>query len=125
MKNPVGWFEIPVTDMARAIKCYNTIFGYALEAMSFGDTEMAWMPFDESENGAAGTLIKHDEHYQVAGDAGVLIYFMCDDVADTLVKVEEAGCKILQGKTQISEEHGYMAIFYDSEGNRIALHSSK
>ncbi|MCW8980376.1 MAG: VOC family protein, partial [Altibacter sp.] len=36
-----------------------------------------------------------------------------------------AGGKIYQKKTQISEEHGYMGAFIDSEGNRVALHSQK
>jgi len=31
--------------------------------------------------------------------------------------------KILVPKTQISEDYGYMAMFIDTEGNRIALHS--
>lgn len=33
------------------------------------------------------------------------------------------GGKILQGKKQISEEYGFMAVITDSEGNRVALHS--
>jgi len=36
---------------------------------------------------------------------------------------EEAGGKVLQAKTQISEEHGFMALMLDSEGKRVALHS--
>jgi predicted enzyme related to lactoylglutathione lyase len=36
-----------------------------------------------------------------------------------------AGGTVYQPKTQISEEHGFMAVFIDSEGNRVALHSDK
>jgi len=45
------------------------------------------------------------------------------DLANELSRVEPAGGQVLQGKTQISEEHGYMALFIDCEGNRVALHS--
>jgi len=40
-----------------------------------------------------------------------------------LDRIEKAGGKIIVPKTQISPEHGYMAVFIDTEGNRIALHS--
>jgi predicted enzyme related to lactoylglutathione lyase len=45
------------------------------------------------------------------------------DVQNVLDKVEAAGGKILVPKTQISPEHGYMAVFADTEGNRIGLHA--
>ena len=41
-----------------------------------------------------------------------------------LDRVEQAGGKIYQEKTEISPEHGFMAVFIDSEGNRVALHSN-
>jgi hypothetical protein len=37
--------------------------------------------------------------------------------------VEAAGGKILVPKTEISPDYGFMAVFLDTEGNRIALHS--
>jgi hypothetical protein len=42
-----------------------------------------------------------------------------------LDKVEPAGGKILMPKSLISEHWGYMALFEDTEGNRVALHSNK
>jgi len=42
-----------------------------------------------------------------------------------LDRIEKAGGKIIQPKTQISPEYGYMGVFLDTEGNRIALHSQK
>ncbi len=38
-------------------------------------------------------------------------------------RVEEAGEKITVPKTEISPEHGFMAVFIDTEANRVALHS--
>ena len=49
--------------------------------------------------------------------------FASDDVSTELERIENAGGSIVQGKTMISPDTGYMAIFIDSEGNRIALYS--
>jgi predicted enzyme related to lactoylglutathione lyase len=38
-------------------------------------------------------------------------------------RVESTGGKILMEKKQISEELGFMGLFLDSEGNRVAMHS--
>jgi hypothetical protein len=41
-----------------------------------------------------------------------------------LDKIVAAGGRIVVPKTEISPEYGYMAVFIDSEGNRVALHST-
>ncbi len=38
-------------------------------------------------------------------------------------KMEAAGGKIMVPRTEISPEYGFMAVFIDTEGNRIGLHS--
>jgi len=120
----VGWFEIPVSDMDRAIAFYTKVFEIEINKQNFGGTEMGWFPFDGEAKGASGTLIKSGDHYKPSTD-GVLLYFSSVDVTSELNRIEKAGGKVLQKKTQISEDHGYMALFLDSEGNRIALHSQK
>ena len=54
---------------------------------------------------------------------GTMVYFMCKDVQNELDRIEAAGGQIYQAKKQISPEYGYMGVFIDSEGNRVALHS--
>ncbi len=58
---------------------------------------------------------------------GVLIYLTTQtgDLNDELKRVEKAGGTVIQPKTLIAEDYGYMALFIDTEGNRIALHSRK
>jgi len=85
---------------------------------------MGWFPFTEGKSGASGSLIQNDA-YEPSESKGVLIYFSSIDVNNEMNRVEAAGGKIIQPKTQISEDVGYMALFTDSEGNRIALHSRK
>ncbi len=120
----VGWFEIPVKNMERAITFYNEVFQIEIGKQNFGGTEMGWFPFDGEAKGASGTLIKSEGNYKPSTD-GALVYFSSIDVNNELAKIEQAGGAILQAKTQISEDHGYMAVFSDTEGNRVALHSQK
>ena len=42
--NPVGWFEIPATDLKRAKKFYEGVFGVKLSLQTMGPCEMAWFP---------------------------------------------------------------------------------
>lgn len=119
--NMVGWFEIPVNDMDRAQKFYETVFNVEIKIVDFGGLLMGWFPDRGEVPGAQGTLIKQDTY--VPSQEGTLVYFISDDVQNELDRIEAAGGKIYQPKTQISPEHGYMAAFIDSEGNRIALHS--
>ncbi|WMI67687.1 VOC family protein [Mangrovimonas sp. YM274] len=119
--NMVGWFEIPVSDMARAKTFYETVFQVEIALHDFGGLQMGWFPDRGEVTGAQGTLIKQDSY--IPSQEGTLIYFISEDVQNELDRIEAAGGQIYQPKTQISPEHGYMAAFIDSEGNRIALHS--
>ena len=124
----VGWFEVPVLDMDRAVQFYTTVFNIDIKVQQFGPTAMGWFPFPEDANakGAGGSLIHNPAHYKPS-DQGALLYFTSrsGDVNDELDRIEAAGGEILKPKTQISEDHGYMALIKDTEGNRIALHSLK
>lgn len=121
-QNLVGWFEIPVVDMNRAKTFYDQVFQIDIQVQDFGGTLMGWFPWAEGKPGANGSLIQH-ESYKPSSTEGVLIYFSSADVQDELNRVEAAGGTIQRTKTQISPEVGYMAVFMDSEGNRVALHS--
>lgn len=122
-QNMVGWFEIPVLDMDRAKAFYEDVFQIELSIHDFGGFLMGWFPFDEGKPGAAGTLVKQDSY--VPSQEGTLIYFSSENVQNEVSRIDSAGGKVIQEKTQISPEHGYMAVFLDSEGNKVALHSNK
>ena len=118
----VGWFEIPVSDMNRAMKFYEFIFNVKLQRNTMGDLDMAWFPWDESGSGAGGSLVYHAEFYHPS-EKGVTVYFNTADIETELSRVEEAGGKVLMAKKEIAPDIGYMALFMDTEGNRLALHS--
>ncbi|WP_223035019.1 VOC family protein [Hanstruepera marina] len=119
--NMVGWFEIPVSDMDRAKAFYEAVFKIDIHVVDFGGILMGWFPDRGQVPGAQGTLIKQESY--IPSQEGTLVYFISDNVQNELDRIEAAGGKIYQSKTQISPEHGYMGVFIDTEGNRVALHS--
>jgi predicted enzyme related to lactoylglutathione lyase len=121
--NALNWFEIPVTDMKRAKKFYETIFEFDdMYLMPMGGFEMAGFPTPQSKVG--GALVKGEGY--TPSTQGSLVYLNANpDLMPILGRIEAAGGKVLMPKTQITPEIGYFALFQDSEGNKVALHSGK
>jgi predicted enzyme related to lactoylglutathione lyase len=119
MANALNWFEIPVSDTERAVRFYSSILGVELKATSYGDGyQMAQFP---SEGGVGGALICGPDY--APGTTGTLVYLSCGpDLGVVLDRVQGAGGKVVLPKMSIGE-HGYAAMFIDSEGNRVGLHS--
>ena len=81
-------------------------------------------PLDDMQNGVGGALVDTGGFHKPSATDGPLIYLNGNpDVQHVLDKVEAAGGKIMVPKTAISPEYGDMAVFIDTEGNRVALHS--
>lgn len=124
MKNAISWFEIPTTDIDRAQKFYENIFGISMIPLEFPNIKMRMFPLDDMMTDVGGALVDSGGFHKVSATDGPLIYLNANpDVQNVLDKVEAAGGKITVPKTQISPEYGYMAVIEDTEGNRIALHS--
>lgn len=120
MEHMITWFEIPATDLDRAVTFYSALFRTELEPMGMGDQEMAFFPSDDQN--VSGCVVKGPGY--VPSDTGTMVYLNANpDLSVMLDRVAKAGGTILLGKTLITEDIGYMAIFLDSEGNRLALHS--
>ena len=64
MKNNIlGWFEIPVNDMGRAVKFYETVFEFTLQRQKMDSLDMAWFPWKDGVPGAPGSLVYNTEFY--------------------------------------------------------------
>lgn len=119
MNNSINWFEIPVSQMARATRFYSQLFDSEVQEVDFNGMKMAMLP--SSREGVGGALVEG----KPSGE-GPLVYLNGgNDLSHALSRIEKAGGKVVVPKTQISPEIGYFAIFMDSENNRIALHSRK
>jgi uncharacterized protein len=124
MDNAISWFEIPATDIDRAQKFYEAVFNIQMQALDFQQTKMRMFPIDDPMKGIGGTLVDSGGFHKPSATDGPLIYLNGNpDVQIFLDRVEAAGGKILVPKTVISDEYGDMAVFLDTEGNRIALHN--
>jgi predicted enzyme related to lactoylglutathione lyase len=124
MKNAISWFEIPAVDLPRAQKFYETILDIQLIPLETPNLKMRMFPIDDPMTGIGGALALAPGFYQPSTAAGPLVYLNANpDLQLVLDKIEAAGGKIVVPKTQISPEYGHMAIFIDTEGNRVALHS--
>lgn len=120
MANSINWFEIPVTDFGRAKKFYSTIFDFEMQESDMGPHKMGFFP----GGGVSGAIVKA-EGYKPSKD-GALIYLSGgEDLSGVMGRIESAGGKVIEPKRMVTEEIGYIAIFIDSEGNKVALHSPK
>lgn len=118
LKDYVTWFEIPAYDMERAKAFYDHVYDIDMETSRSADFAMAYFPADK---GIGGAVVQGPGC--LPNDTGALIYLNAGTNLETLLgRVAEAGGRIIMGRTLISEDSGWFALFIDTEGNRLALH---
>lgn len=120
MKNLISIVEISTVDFQRAVSFYQQVLGMSIEKVEMDGMQMGVLPSGgETVN---VVLVGSNDHKPSA--EGTLVYFNCgDDLQTVLGKIEPNGGKILVQKTEISPDMGFFAIFVDTEGNKIGLHS--
>lgn len=119
MKTWAKWIEIPATELERARQFYQSIFQVDIQILDLGGLKMGLFPQAE-----VGVALCENPAYQPSATQGVLVYLNAGpDLDEVLGRVEAGGGKILRPKTFIAPGRGYMALFVDTEGNRLALHS--
>jgi predicted enzyme related to lactoylglutathione lyase len=125
ISNRLCWTDIPVTNLDRATKFYSAVLGQEVPKTSEGGDEYGLLPHDEQ--GASGCLCVNSDSAGTENkpsQTGALIYLSVEGRLDDAIKAARAnGGKILEERTQIGP-HGFRAVIVDSEGNRIALHST-
>lgn len=122
--NVLNWFEIPVADLARAKKFYEYIFAIEMTESVMGPIKMSFFPAVAGSGKVSGALCCHPDFYK-PGVWGPMIYLNANpDLQVVLDRIEMIGGRVLIPKKLIGEGTGYMALFIDCEGNRMALHSN-
>ena len=118
--NALNWFELYVSDIERAQTFYETILADKLQYMANESNKMAIFPYNQ-EAGVGGSLTQMDGFKPGAG--GTLVYLNVEgDLDGVISRIPEAGGKIIRPRFAIPP-HGFIAIFEDSEGNVVGLHS--
>jgi uncharacterized protein len=128
MENRINWFEIPATDLKRARKFYSTVFAVEMqtlpeyEELAVSEFEGVQSVFFPDSGGVSGCLAQGKGY--VPSHQGTLVYLNGgSDLSVVLERVEAAGGRVELPKISIGE-HGFIAIFIDTEGNRVGLHST-
>lgn len=120
MKSFISLFEIPATDISRAVNFYQTILGINIEKMEMPGMEMGIFPYEGQM--VTGVIMK-GEGYEPSAN-GVAIYLNGgDNLQHILDKVEKNGGKVIVPKTAHADESGFFALFLDTEGNKLGLNS--
>ncbi|HZJ03778.1 MAG TPA: VOC family protein [Thermoleophilia bacterium] len=123
MAHAVSWFEIPATDFERAKTFYEKIFGFELAVVDTPVSRVAMFP-SKWQEGEIGGSITAGEGYRPAADGPVLYLNAVGDLDGILERVPDAGGQVVLPKTRVEmTDTGEMALFMDSEGNRIGLYS--
>jgi uncharacterized protein len=120
--NAVGWFDIYVSDMERAVAFYEGVLKQKLEAMGdpTGETQMMSFPGEMAAYGASGALVK-SEHSK-PGMGGTMLYFSVEDCSEEESRVVAAGGKIVRPKFSIGQ-FGWVSLCADTEGNMVGFNS--
>jgi uncharacterized protein len=118
--NPVGWFDINVSNLDRAKKFYEAVFNTEFYDLPTEWGKQSLFPFNQESPNISGALVEKAD--MKPNGNNTVVYFETEDCLAEESKIEKAGGKILQPKTSIGE-FGFISIFIDSEGNTIGLHS--
>ena len=117
--NRAVWFDIPVADLDRAAAFYRAVLGIGVQKTQFNGFEFCVLDHDA---GNGGCLVPKAQ--EISGAAGILLYLNVDGrIRNAVSRTAELGGKVI-AVTHAIGPHGFRAIVLDSEGNRIALHST-
>lgn len=120
VKSQLVWFDVPCVDLDRAIRFYSAVLGCSIPKQEGPGFSMGILPHEGSAVGGALAVMSDT----APSDKGILVYLNCDGRLDeAIAAVVPNGGTILKEKHTIGP-HGQRAIVKDSEGNRVALHST-
>jgi len=123
----LNWFELYVSDFERAKRFYETILNAPFPVVPTTDcsatkdwTRMAMFPYD-CMKGVGGAIVQMENAAPGAG--GTVVYLNVEgDLDNVLKRIPTAGGTVVKPRLSIGE-HGFIAIFKDTEGNVVGLHS--
>ena len=122
MANAINWFEIPATDFDRAKKFYSEVLDAQIHDSPNPMMKYAFLPADP-QKGEVGGAIACGEGYE-PGTSGSIVFLNGGiDLAPALSRVNPSGGQVILPKTSIGPGMGFMALFIDSEGNKMGFHS--
>ena len=123
-RNAINWFEIPVADMARAQRFYETLLARSLRREQAGPQALAIFPYEVGTG--VGGMLKLDDSAAPPAAGATLVYLDAGPSLDAVLsRAGELGARIVQPRTELPNGNGFTAHLLDTEGNRIGLHSMR
>ena len=123
VSHPIDWFEIPVRDIERAQRFYETLLGTSLRRETIIGQTLAVFPY--ADGGAGGCLIA-GSNAPAPSTIGTLVYLPVSPTLDAaLGRLEQAGGRVLTPPVVLPGDMGCFAHVADSEGNRVGLHAAR
>ena len=117
--NRAVWFDIPAQDLDRACTFYASVLKITVDKSDFEGFRIGVL--EHKDGNGACIFVKPEE---ISASAGLLVYMNVEGrIRDAVVRTVKSGGKVIEDMHAIGA-HGFRAIVLDSEGNRIALHSS-
>jgi predicted enzyme related to lactoylglutathione lyase len=120
MNNLISIVEIATSDFSRAVKFFQSILNVSIEAVDMGGTQMGIIP---AEAGAVNLCLVKGEDIKPSTDGTVVYLNAGEDLQPMLERVKQNGGQVLVPKTEIGPDMGFFALFLDTEGNKLGLHS--
>ena len=122
MKNFIPIVEIPTIDFSRAVAFYQAILDISIEEIEMDGVQMGLFP-----NAGKNVFVQliNGSEYKTSTDGTIVYLNGGDDLQKVANKIEANGGKIILPKTEIGPEMGFYAMFTDTEGNKLGLHSYK
>ena len=119
----LNWFEIPVSDIDRAVKFYSTVLDAEIPLIDMTAEMGSMLGMLPDRGGVGGALVQNQQYGYKPSMEGSLVYLSVDGDLDKAVnKVQGAGGQVLMPKTGLGE-NGFTAWIADTEGNKVGLHS--
>lgn len=121
-QHAIDWFEIPVRNLDRAQRFYETLLATTLRREAAGPQKTLAV-FGSGDNQVGGCLMAGEGTPDPSPD-GTLIYLNAEPSLDAvLARVDAAGGRITTPKVQLPDGMGCFAHILDPEGNRVGLHA--
>lgn len=120
LNNAVSWFEIPVRDLDRAQRFYETLLARPLRREQMGPSQLAIFPY---QDGAIGGCLLQDGRTEPARQGTLVFLNAGPSLGETLARVAEAGGRITTPRVDLPGDMGCYAHVEDPEGNRVGLHA--
>jgi predicted enzyme related to lactoylglutathione lyase len=105
--NRVTWFQLPANDVERAWGFYNRVFGWSSEDAYENVPQLGAI---HGEIAQRNEMLQHPR-----------IIIRVDDVEQALARIEEAGGKVVIGRTDIPDIRMVYASFIDTEDNVVNI----